>query len=359
LNTLPTHKLLDGAKGFSQSISRESRELSRFICQQETTASERIEAYKDIIDIEIGDTTLTRARNIEREYGFRQLYLKFEGSNPTGTQKDRIAFAQCYDALRRGFDTITVATCGNYGAAIAFAASIAGIHTKIYIPEAYHTLRINEMTDSGAEIIRVLGTYEDAVETSIKSAQTNEWYDANPGGENTPIQLSAYAEIAFEIYDTLRDAPKMIACPVSNGTLLAGIYRGFQSLFKRGKTSRIPIFIAGSSYQKNPIIYSFKKGLKHCMDIDQSKIKESRFNEPLINWHSYDGEEALRAILETKGAAFDISDNKMTIATRLLREKEGLHVLPASTVGLIGMLEMHQQNEFDGDRYVSIITGRR
>ncbi|MFW5645336.1 MAG: threonine synthase, partial [Bacteroidota bacterium] len=64
----------------------------------------RLEAYEDIFNMEVGDTSLTRVRNIERETGLRQLYIKFEGGNPTGTQKDRIAFAQCMDAIRRGFD---------------------------------------------------------------------------------------------------------------------------------------------------------------------------------------------------------------------------------------------------------------
>jgi len=79
----------------------------------------RLEAYEDIVESEVGDTSLTRSRNIERDVGLRQIYLKFEGGNPTGAQKDRIAFAQAMDALRRGFDAICVATCGNYGAAMA------------------------------------------------------------------------------------------------------------------------------------------------------------------------------------------------------------------------------------------------
>ncbi|MFH1130923.1 MAG: pyridoxal-phosphate dependent enzyme, partial [Pseudomonadota bacterium] len=86
---------------------------------------QRLEAYQDIFDSEVGDTTLSRARNTEREFGIRQLYFKFEGGNPSGTQKDRIAYAQAMDALRRGYDSIVVATCGNYGAAIAKAASAA------------------------------------------------------------------------------------------------------------------------------------------------------------------------------------------------------------------------------------------
>ncbi len=175
---------------------------------------------------------------MERELGFRQLYLKFEGGNPTGTQKDRIAFAQCHDALRRGYDAISVATCGNYGAAMALAAQLAGLRCVIYIPETYHTLRIQEMESLGSEVLRSGKTYEDSVTYSSGQAKEHEWYDANPGGVNTSLQLIAYAEIANEIYDQLRDAPKYIGVPVSNGTLLAGVYRGFVGLYRRGKTSR-------------------------------------------------------------------------------------------------------------------------
>ncbi|MEJ2722532.1 MAG: pyridoxal-phosphate dependent enzyme, partial [bacterium] len=194
--------------------------------------------HHDIIDSEVGDTTLSRARNIEREMGIRQLYLKFDGGNPTGTQKDRIAFAQVKDALRRGFDAITLATCGNYGVAVAFAASLVGLRCLIYIPINYHALRMREMERFGVEIVRAGNDYEEAVLLSQRRAETDEVYDANPGGANTLIQLRAYGQIAYEIYDELRDAPAMVAVPVSNGTTLAGLYKGFLSLDRRGKTSR-------------------------------------------------------------------------------------------------------------------------
>ena len=139
--------LLDGASSQYPAIAPEL-ELQKIVAADKTRLlEERLEAFEDIIDSEIGDTNLTRARNIEREFGLRQIYLKFEGSTPTGTQKDRIAFAQVMDALRRGFDTVTVATCGNYGAAIALAASLAGLDCEIYIPEKYHTGRIKEINE--------------------------------------------------------------------------------------------------------------------------------------------------------------------------------------------------------------------
>ncbi|MBT8178718.1 MAG: pyridoxal-phosphate dependent enzyme, partial [Eudoraea sp.] len=301
---------------------------------------------------------LNRAKALEREFNIRQLYIKYEGDNPTGTQKDRIAFAQVYDALRRNFDVVSLATCGNYGVAVALAANLAGIHCKIYIPETYHTERVEEMRSLNAEIIRLPGSYEDVVSESSKLATQNEWYDANPGGANTPLQISSYAQIANEIFEDLGDAPKYCAVPVSNGTLMAGIYRGFVSLYKRGKTSRIPKMIAASSSYKNPIVQSFKKGFDFCKDLEPTNIRETKYNEPLINWHSFDGEEALYALRESGGEAVNVSDKKLKEMSSLLQKKEGFRILPASTAGLIALLEIHEREQMEPDRYVAVLTAK-
>lgn len=350
--------LLDGVQNKEIAVSKDSRQLSEMVKDSQFSLIDRIESFEDIMSIEVGDTSFSRARMVERERDLRQLFLKFEGGNPSGTQKDRIAFAQVHDALRRGFDTIALATCGNYGAAVSLAANLAGINCKIFIPESYHTIRTQEMTQNGAEVLRFKGSYEETVRYSSMLAQQTDWYDANPGGSNTPLQIMAYAEIANEIYDQLRDAPKIVAVPVSNGTLLAGIYRGFVRLYKRGKTSRIPRMLAASSSYKNPIITSFKKGLEHCEDLEPGKMKETKINEPLINWHSFDGEEALYALNQTHGHAFHISDKKMLAMSKELAQKEGLRVLPASTAGLIGLLKLAEEQELEPDRYVAILTGK-
>jgi threonine synthase len=352
-------QLMDGATGQVLEIAREVEELRRIAADTAVPLEERLEAYEDIIDSEVGDTTMLRARNIEREVGFRQIYLKFEGGNPTGTQKDRIAFAQARDALRRGFDAMTMATCGNYGVAVALAASLAGLRCIIYLPEAYHTQRIKEMTDLGAEIVRIPGDYERAVEESQRFAGKKEVYDANPGGANTMLQLRSYGQIAYEVYDELRDAPSAVAVPVSNGTTLAGIFRGFLSLYRRGKISRLPRFAAGSTYRKNPIVQAFLKNLPRCEDLPPEQIHETKVNEPLINWRSIDGDEALQAVRQTKGWAADASDKNMMSFSRLIREREGLNVLPASTAGLIALIEQHRKEPLPNDRYVAILTGRK
>ena len=350
--------LLDGAVG-SRELTEDLEGCRRIAADASRSLDERLEAYEDLIASEVGDTRLIRARNLEREHGMRQLFLKFEGGNPTGTQKDRIAFAQVHDALRRGFDTVTVATCGNYGAAVAFAAQLAGMRCAIFIPETYRTRRLEEMTAAGAEIRRVAGDYEAAVEASKKAAHKAEMFDANPGGENTILQLVAYGEIANEIYDELRDAPAAVAVSVSNGTTLAGIHRGFTTLYRRGKTSRIPRIIAGSAHGKNPIVHSYLKGFDECQDLDPAAVKETEVNEPLINWHSFDGDWALDAIRASGGFAENATDKEMLLQARVLREREGLSVLPASTAGLSVLLERQAQSPFPGDRYVAILTGRR
>ena len=361
-NTLNEEKpfdLIDGATGETKAIVQTVNEQQRISADPEISLDERLEAFEDIFDSEVGDTSLVRARNIEREIGLRQVYLKFEGGNPTGTQKDRIAFAQAMDALRRGYDTVNVATCGNYGVATALATKFAGLKSRIHIPETYHTRRIQEMIELGAGIIPVEGDYERAVDASSEDACRNECYDANPGGDNMLIQMRAYGQIAYEIYDELRDAPWAVAAPVSNGTTLAGIYKGFLSLYRRGKTSRMPRIVAGSSYRKNPIVQAFRHNKPSCEDLNPGKIHETRINEPLINWHSIDGDHALDAIRQTNGWAADASDRAMRSYSRLIREKEGLQVLPASSAGLIALMDRHKRDPLPNDRYVVVLTGRK
>ena len=350
--------LRDGVKNAEIKVSSETRKLSDFVKDKTKSLIDRLEYFEDIINIEVGDTGLNRAKALEREFDIRQLYIKYEGDNPTGTQKDRIAFAQVYDALRRDYDTISLATCGNYGVAVALAANLAGLKCKVFIPESYHTERIKEMEMLNAEIIKLEGSYVDVVKSSTDYAFEYGWYDANPGGANTPLQITAYAQIAYEIVEDLGDAPKYCAAPVSNGTLFAGIYRGFVTLYKRGKTSRIPKMIAASSTHKNPIVSSFKKGLSSCEDLDPKSIKETIYNEPLINWHSFDGDEALFALKESEGDAFNVSDKKMKEMATFLLKKEGLKILPASTAGLIGLLELDEKLNFEPDRFVAVLTAK-
>lgn len=319
---------------------------------------ERLEALEDVMESEVGDTPLVRARGLERKFGLSQIYLKVDGDNPTGTHKDRIAFAQVVDALRRGYESLVFATCGNYGVAMAYACQVAKLRCVAVVPTTYHAPRIQQIVELGADVVRAGDSYEDAVDHARKLAQPDVLYDANPGGTNESIQLGAYREIAFEVYDELRDAPAAIAVPVSNGTTLAGVYRGFVSLHRRGRTSRMPRMIAGSAWRKNPIVQAVRRGLDWVPDLAPASIRETDVNEPLVNWHAIDGEAALAAIRDTGGDAHDVTDKQMRELARLIRAEQGMNVLPASTAGLGALLRLHAAAELPPDRYVAVLTGR-
>jgi threonine synthase len=96
-----------------------------------------------------------------------------------------------------------------------------------------------------------------------------------------------------------------------------------------------------------------------CEDLNPGKIHETSVNEPLINWHSIDGDYALEAVRQTGGWAADASDRAMRNYAGLIRQKEGLQVLPASTAGLIALMNRHMREPLAGDRYVVVLTGRK
>jgi threonine synthase len=117
--------------------------------------------------------------------------------------------------------------------------------------------------------------------------------------------------------------------------------------------------VAGSTFGKNPIIHAVRRNLANCEDLLPARLHETPVNEPLINWHAIDGDLALEAIRASGGYAGNASDKSMSQYARILREKEGLSVLPASTAGLISLLDLHRQERLPGDRYVVILTGKK
>jgi threonine synthase len=316
-------------------------------------------ASPDRVTMQVGKTALLRARNVERALGYERVHFKFEGGNPTGCQKDRAAFRLAQKAARAGYDALTLATCGNFGVAAAYAARYSSLRTLIFLPDRYRTRRLAEMTQLGAEVIRVDGDYESAVAQSREAAGRSGLFDANPGGPNGPTTLEAYGEVAEEIVEVLGDAPCSVAVPVSNGTTLAGIFEGFYRLHEAGRVSRVPQMIAASSYRKNPIVKSFREGHIFCVDLQPAEIHETTVNEPLINWHSFDGDVALRALRASRGHAEYASDQDMLQSARLLLQSEGLSVLPASTSALIALAKVRADNGLPEDDHVVVLTGRR
>jgi len=309
----------------------------------------------------VGSTTFVESKNIARYVGCERLYLKFEGGNPTGTQKDRIALAIMDAAKQQNAKAVTSATCGNFGAALAWAARLFDIPAHIFIPEGYHVPkdRMKRIKEAGAYLHFEPGQYEDLVEISSERAAEEGWFDANPGRDSVKdISIEAYGDVATEIYRDIRRAPNFVFVPVGNGTTFAGIHLGFKKLYEAGKIPFVPRMVATSTRRGNPIVKSFKMNSRTIQDLSRDEIKETKFNEPLTNWHAYDGQEALDAIYESRGFADYASESKMVEFSKLLRQEEGLYVLPAAASTLAVMHALADDKVTMKGNFTAILTGR-
>ena len=227
---------------------------------------------------------------------------------------------------------------------MAYACRLAGLRCVAVVPEGCRAPQIRKIAELGATLVRVGSNYEDAVKWARALCLTRGLYDANPGGGHAAARLRGYRAIAAELYDELRDAPAAIALPVSNGTTLAGVHRGFVSLERRGRTCRVPRIIAGSGRCDNPIVAAFRTSV--------------RVEVAPVDGLAIDGQLALDAIWASGGWASGVSDRRMQELSRWLRLDQGLEVLPASTAGLAALLARHVHEALPPDCYVAILTGR-
>ncbi|MGC9076715.1 MAG: pyridoxal-phosphate dependent enzyme [Conexivisphaera sp.] len=297
-------------------------------------------------------TPLLRLPSLERLFarGDSKIYAKYEGVNPTGTHKDRAAALHVQRALEGGFRVLTAGTCGNFGVSLAYYSRMVGAKAVIFVPRRYTLERMADLRRYGAQLVFVDGSYEDAVERSVRAASDNGWYDANPGSSNTSVNFEAYSALAYEIAWELGDPPTAVALPVGNGTTLAGVHMGFKRLKDLGYIESVPRMIGVTTVHGNSAIDSFLSGRDSA--VPTSSVKETKYNEPLVSMISFDGDAALRALRESGGGALRVPDRVMLGHSRLLRELEGIDVLPASASVVEALRSL------DGGTHVLVLTSR-
>jgi len=303
----------------------------------------------------VGWTPLLHSRRLDNLLpGSGRLLLKWEGNNPTHTHKDRVALGHVKRAFSQGYDTITVGTCGNLGVSIAFWAREYGLKAVVFVPRRYVNTRLSEMKSLGASITLVDGTYEDAVRASVRAARRRGWYNANPGGENDDVALESYASIAFEIVEQLGTAPDVVAVPVGNGTTLAGIYAGFSRLIRYNGYG-MPVMVGGTTVGGNQVLVSWLKGGRPVR-LGRESIVETKVNEPLVSYRSFNCREALQAVRETGGAVYGFTDEELSHCAGLVSKLEGVNPLPASASAILAAIRYSQERGLPGT-YVAVITG--
>lgn len=287
----------------------------------------------------------------------KNIFFKFEGANITGTQKDRISRLHVRNAMGHGYDTVSVATCGNYGASISYYARRSGLRSVVMIPQEYSHARNEDIRLFGGEIVGMSGKYEDSVDFMHDNADSFSWYDASPGSRYSNLEIAGYSEISEEIVSQLGHAPEFLAVPVGNGTTLSGIHAGFRELYSRGVTDRLPRLIASSTSGGNPIVSSWRKGVRKITDLKRKSLVETPVNESLVAYRSFDGQLALDAINESGGFAIPVSDMEMLRYSALMEQYENLSVLPASSSALAAAVRVLDRIGRDSECVV-VLTGR-
>lgn len=294
--------------------------------------------------LRVGGTSIRRAQKLEKKLGIRRLHLKLEGENPSGTHKDRAALIHALDARKKGMDSITAVSCGNYGAALAYVAEKLNMKCYVYIPCGFAAPRRAEIERLGAKVVDVDGDYEAALRRSIVDAKKGEWYNANPGGENKDLGIFAYTYIAKEIAQSLGRQPDWVSVPVGNGTLIGGVWQGFRSM------SMKPRMLGVSN--NNSAVHGLAAGNKEPLDVPNIEITE--INEPLSGNFLLDSDEVVAAVLDSNGEALEVPDDELVKASELVMIEEGLDVLPAGAGSIWGISKLDSKNHV----FVAVVTAK-
>ena len=294
--------------------------------------------------LRIGNTTTTRVQRLEKRLGVRRLHLKLEGENPTGTHKDRMALLLALDARKKGLDTLAATTCSNYGAALAHVCEKLDMKCQIYIPADFHAPRRPEIEAMGGIVNLVNGDYEATMKVCAEGALRNHWYNANPGGASRELGVYAYTFISREIAQSLGRQPDWVSVPVGNGTVIGGVWQGFRAMGMKPR-------VLGCANNNSAVraVLSKSRTPVYVPDLHITEV-----NEPLSGNFLADPEEAISAMLDSNGAAAEVTDEEMVKMSATLKQDEGLDVLPAAAAALAGIAAMESKSH----TFVAVLTSR-
>jgi threonine synthase len=295
-------------------------------------------AYTRNISLLEGNTPLIPMPRLSREFGC-ELFVKFEGLNPTGSFKDRGMTAAISEAVGRGAQTVICASTGNTAASAAAYASRAGLRSIVLIPEGKVAAgKLAGAIAYGAEVIQIQGSFDDALSLVVEITQKTPIALVN---SINPYRIEGQKTAAFEICDVLESAPDWLCLPVGNAGNITSYWAGFKQ-YKKGLPHVLGVQAAGSA----PLV------LGHPVDKPETIATAIRIGRPAR------GEQALEAAQQSDGRIIAVSDAEILSAQKILAS-EGVWVEPASAAGLAGLIAESTVGKFDarGKRIVVVCTG--
>jgi threonine synthase len=307
---------------------------------------------KKIVSLEEGGTPFCKCQKLGNELGV-DLYVKVEGSNPTGSFKDRGMSVGITKAVELGVETVGCASTGNTSASLAAYAARAGKRCIVLLPSGKVALgKLAQAMFHGAEVISIKGNFDEALETVTALALERQLYLLN---SVNPYRLEGQKSIGFEVVDDLGwKSPDRIILPVGNAGNISAIWKGVTEFHEAGFIDDLPMMTGIQAEGAAPIVNAVRKGKNSIEAVANPETIATaiRIGAPVS------AQKALRAIYDSNGMADTVTDDEILSAQKLLARTEGIGVEPASAASIAGLLKLVENGEVDkGEQVVCIVTG--
>jgi threonine synthase len=313
--------------------------------------------FEEGVTLPEGDTPLHRAPRLESEIGVRNLRLKHEGMNPTGSFKDRGMTVGVRVAEELGVDRLACASTGNTSAALAAYGARAGLETLVLLPAGKVAAgKIAQASLHGARILEVDGNFDSCLDIVQDLADRGEAYLLN---SLNPFRLEGQKTIGLEILEAFYEDhgrfPDRIVLPVGNAGNTAALYKCFRELVAGGDLAPgdVPKLTGVQAEGAAPMVEAIEEGREDTRRWEDVETVATaiRIGNPV------NAPKALPGIRETGGTAVAVSDSEITDAQRAIAG-EGIGVEPASAASVAGLRKLRESGEIgSGEDVVCLTTG--
>jgi threonine synthase len=311
-----------------------------------------IEEYRDrlpvsdatpIVSLREGGTPLVRAGVLSELLGC-DVWLKYDGANPTGSFKDRGMTMAISKAAEAGAKAVICASTGNTSASAAAYATKAGMVSGVLVPQGKIAMgKLAQAIVHGATLLQVEGNFDDCLRIARDLA---EHYPVELVNSVNPYRIEGQKTASFEIVDQLGGAPDIHALPVGNAGNITAYWKGYTEYAADGVTSARPRMWGFQAAGSAPIV------LGHPIENPDTIATAIRIGNP-ASWQF--AEEARD---ESGGVIEAVTDDEILAAYRFLAAREGLFCEPASAAGVAGIIKKHAAGELDpGQTIVCTLTG--
>lgn len=304
------------------------------------------------VSLDEGGTPFCKCDKIGEELGI-DLYVKVEGSNPTGSFKDRGMSVGTTKAVDLGVDMVGCASTGNTSASLSAYAARAGLKCAVVLPSGKVALgKLAQAMFHGAKVFSIDGNFDDALETITELALEGELYLLN---SINPYRLEGQKTIGFELVQDLGwESPDRVILPVGNAGNISAIWKGISEFKEAGYMKDVPRMTGIQAENSAPIANAVKSGSDEVIPVENPDTIATaiRIGAPVSSI------KAMRAIKESDGTAETVTDDEILDAQMYLARTEGIGVEPASAASIAGLKKLVENGEIDqGERVVCIVTG--